>query len=87
MYIVGPPPKKRRGYKYILVAIDHYSKWNEIKVVPDHEAKTVAKFFKDDIIYKYGVPKFIVIDNKGEWSIELDVMCRNYNITHQFITP
>jgi hypothetical protein len=25
-YIAGPLPKTRGGYKYILVAIDHYSK-------------------------------------------------------------
>ncbi len=69
------------------MAIDHYSKWNEAKAVLDHGAKTATKFFKDEIICKYGVPKFIVIDNGRELSFELDVMCKNYNITHQFTTP
>jgi hypothetical protein len=87
MYIAGPFPKKKRVYKYILVAIDHYSKWNEAKAVPNHGAKPATKFFKDEIICKYGIPKFIIIDNEREWSIELDVMCRYYNITHQFTTP
>ncbi len=31
--------------KYILVAIDHYSKWCEVKAVSNHIATTVAKNF------------------------------------------
>jgi hypothetical protein len=80
-----PLPKTKSGNKYILVAIDHYSKWCEAKVVVDHGVKIVARFLKDDIICKYGVPKFVLIDNGGEWAIEFDVMCKDYGIHHQHI--
>jgi hypothetical protein len=80
-------PETRSGNKYILVAIDHYSKWSEAKAVANHGAKTTARFLEDDIIYRFGVPKFILTDNGGEWAAEFDVMCRDYAIQHQRTAP
>ncbi len=83
----GPLPETKSGNKYILVAIDHYSKWCEVKAVADHGAKTAARFLEDDIIYRYGVPKFVLIDNGGEWAAEFDLMCKDYGIQHQRTAP
>ncbi len=80
MDTTGPLPESKSGNKYILVAIDHYSKWCEAKAVVNHEAKTAARFLEDDIIYRYGVPMFILTDNGGEWVAEFDVMCKDYGI-------
>jgi hypothetical protein len=43
--ITSPLPETKNGNKYILVAIDHYSKWCEVKAVPNHTTTTVAKDF------------------------------------------
>jgi hypothetical protein len=83
----GPLPETKSGNKYILVAIDHYSKWCEAKAVVDHGAKTVARFPEDDLICRYGVPKFILTDNGGEWCVEFDDMCKDYAIQHQRTAP
>ncbi len=83
----GPLPETKSGNKYILVVVDHYSKWCEAKVVADHGAKIAAKFLEDDVICRYGVPKFVLIDNGGEWAAEFDVMCRDYGIQHQCTAP
>jgi hypothetical protein len=61
-----PLPETKLGNKYILVVVDHYSKWCETKVVVDHGPKTIAKFLEDDVICRYGVPKFVLIDNCKE---------------------
>jgi transposase InsO family protein len=87
MDTAGPLPETKSGNKYILVAIDHYSKWCEAKAVVDHGAKTAARFLEDDIICRYGVPKFVLTDNGGEWAVEFDVMCRDYGIQHQHTAP
>jgi len=87
LYTAGPLPEIRSGNKYILVAIDHYSKWCEAKAVADHGAKTAARILEDDIICRFGVPKFILTDNGGEWAVEFDVMCRDYAIQHQRTAP
>ncbi len=83
----GPLPKTKSGMKYILVAIDHYSKWCEAKTFVDHGAKTAFRFLEDDIIYRYRVPKFVLTDNGGEWVAEFEVMCKDYGIQHQRTAP
>jgi hypothetical protein len=83
----GPLPKTKVGNKYILVAIDHYSKWCEAKAVTDHGAGTAARFLEDDLICRYGVPKFVLTDNGGEWGAEFEAMCRDYAIQHQRTAP
>jgi hypothetical protein len=83
----GPLPETKAGNKYILVAIDHYSKWCEAKAVADHGAKTAARFLEDDLICRYGVPGFILTDNGGEWGAEFEAMCKDYAIQHQRTAP
>lgn len=79
--------KPRQEKKNILVSIDHYSKWCKAKAVADHGAKIAATFLEDGVICKYGVPKFVLTNNGGEWVVEFDVMCRDYGIHHQHIAP
>jgi transposase InsO family protein len=83
----GPLPETTSGNKYILVAIDHYSKWCEAKAVADHGAKMAARFLEDEIICRYGVPKFVLTNNGGEWAAEFDAMCKDYGIQHQRTAP
>ncbi len=71
----------------MLVAIDHYSKWCEAKAVADHGAKTAARFLEDEIICRYGVPRFVLTDNGGECAAEFDTMCSDYHIHHQRTAP
>jgi hypothetical protein len=87
LHTAGPLPETMSGNKYILVAIDHYSKWCEAKAVSDHGARTAAKFLEDEIICRYGVPKFVLTDNGGEWAVEFDIMCADYAIQHQRTAP
>jgi hypothetical protein len=83
----GSLPETKSGKKYILVVVDHYSKWCEAKAMADHGAKTTTKFLEDDVICRYGVPKFVFTDNGGEWAAKFNIMCRDYGIQHQRTTP
>ncbi len=87
MDTAGPLPETKTGNKYILVAIDHYSKWCEAKAVADHSAKTAARFLEDELICRYGVPSFIFTNNGGEWGAEFEAMCKDYAIQHQHTSP
>jgi hypothetical protein len=55
--------------------------------VADHGARTAARFLEDDLICRYGVPKFVLTDNGGEWGAEFEVMCKDYAIQHQGTAP
>ncbi len=83
----GLLPETKSCNKYILVAIDHYSKWCEARAVLDHGAKTTARFLEDDFICRYGVPQFVLTDNGNEWAAEFEEMCRDYGIQHQRTAP
>jgi len=48
--IAAPLPKTTSGNKYILVVINRYSKWCEVKAVGDYGSKTTTKFLEDDVI-------------------------------------
>ncbi len=53
----------------------------------DHGAKTAVRFLEDDLICRYGVPRFVLTDNGGEWGAEFETMCRDYAIHHQRTAP
>lgn len=60
---IGPLPKSSDGHLYILAATDYFSKW--AKAVPLREVKkeTIVNFIRTHLIYRYGVPRYIITDN------------------------
>jgi uncharacterized membrane protein len=83
----SPLPKTKSGNKYVLVAIDHYFKWCEAKHVQEHTVAIAMRFFEFYFFCRFGIPKYIFIDNGGEWMAEFDTMCKFFGINHQFTTP
>ena len=43
--VAGPFPTSSSGNRYVLVAMDYFSKWPEIYPIPNQEATTVAALF------------------------------------------
>jgi hypothetical protein len=41
---------------------------------------------ENEVICKFGVPKYILTNNGIEWSIEFDWVCKNYGSAHQYMT-
>jgi hypothetical protein len=68
------------------VAIDHYSKWWEAKLVKEHTTEKTTKILEEKIICRFGVSQYVLINNGREWMVEFD-MCKFFGITHQFIAP
>ena len=54
MDFVGPinPPSKQRSY--IIVCTDYLTKWAETKAIKAAKEEKVAKFFRENIFYKFG---------------------------------
>lgn len=64
-------PTSRKGYNYILSFIDVFTKWPEavaLKKFPD--AKTTAKYLKELIVSRHGVPELIQTDNGSNFTSE-----------------
>jgi hypothetical protein len=49
------------GYKHILVAVDKFTKWIEVKPVTSVKSSEAAKFIKE-ITHRFGVPNRIITD-------------------------
>nr|GEU81155.1 reverse transcriptase domain-containing protein [Tanacetum cinerariifolium] len=57
---MGPFPSSR-GNKYILVAVDYFSKWVEAKALPTNDARVVVKFLKS-LFARFRTPRAIISD-------------------------
>nr|KYP62784.1 Pro-Pol polyprotein [Cajanus cajan] len=57
---IHPPSSK--NHKYILVAIDYFTKWVEAIPLKDVEQKDIINFVEDHIITRFGIPQTITTD-------------------------
>jgi transposase InsO family protein len=65
--IVWPLRKAPGGYTHLLVAIDKFSKWVEVRPITNLRAEQAVTFFTD-IIYRFGVPNSIITDNGSQFT-------------------
>eukprot|EP00873_Tetraselmis_striata_P020405 jgi/Tetstr1/440669/TSEL_028978.t1 len=63
----GPLPTSSEGHKYVIVIVEHFSKWIELVHVRDLEASTTAKAFHERVLAHYGAPVEVVTDNGTEY--------------------
>jgi hypothetical protein len=56
-------PSASNGHKFILVAIDYFTKWVEAESYKVLTTVQVSQFIRKNIIYRYGVPQAFVSDN------------------------
>ena len=50
------------GYVYILLAVDHVSKWVEAKATRTDDSKVVTNFIKFNIFSRFGIPRALISD-------------------------
>jgi transposase InsO family protein len=65
--IVGPLRKAPEGYTHLLVAIDKFTKWVEVRPITNLRAEQAVTFFTD-IVYRFGVPNSIITDNGSQFT-------------------
>jgi hypothetical protein len=61
--IVGPLPTTQGNYKYAVVTTEYFTKWLEVKPLVNIASASLKKFFWQNIIYRFGVPREITVDN------------------------
>jgi transposase InsO family protein len=52
------------------MAIEYFSKWIEVKPLATITSVTVQKFFWQNIVCRFGVPKAITVDNRIQFDAE-----------------
>ena len=52
-------PPSSKGHKFILVAIDYFTKWVETIPLKTATSKNMVDFIKEHIVYPFGIPQTI----------------------------
>ena len=81
--IAGPFPESSSGSKYILVMIDHFTKWVELAPLPSKESPHVARAFLSQVIARFGAPAEAVTDQGGEFEGKFTELMEKYLIDHR----
>jgi hypothetical protein len=50
-----------------VVAVEYFLKWIEAKPLATITSATIEKFFWQNIVYRFGVPKAIMADNRTQF--------------------
>ncbi len=68
--MLGPLPPAQGNLKYVVVAVEYFSKWIEAKPLATITSVTVQKFFWQNIVCRFGVPKAVTVDNGTQFDAE-----------------
>ena len=86
--VVGPLPITKRNNKYIVTAMDYFTKWPEARALETADAKEIARFIYEDIICRHGCPKKILSDRGSHFNNKLaKSLMEEFQIKHNFSTP
>jgi hypothetical protein len=68
MDLVDPLPTTQGNCQFVAVAIDYFTKWVEAKALANITTPTIQKFFWQNIICSFGVPRELTVNNKKQFN-------------------
>jgi hypothetical protein len=81
-------PKASNRHRFILVAIDYFTKWVEAASYANVTKQVVVRFIKNNIICRYGVPSKIITDNGTNLNNKMmKDLCDEFKIEHHNSSP
>nr|XP_027098936.1 uncharacterized protein K02A2.6-like [Coffea arabica]XP_027100998.1 uncharacterized protein K02A2.6-like [Coffea arabica] len=85
MDVIGTiDPPVSNGHRFILVAIEYFTKWVEAESFKHVTKKVVANFLKDHIICRFSVPETLITDNAKNLNNDMvDGLCEQLKIKHR----
>lgn len=81
---VGSFPKTKRGNKWILVLVYHFTRWQDGIVLPDATAPIVITALDKRVFSYWSVPEVMHTDQRAQFEFELmRDQCRLWGVTHR----
>nr|KYP35457.1 Gypsy retrotransposon integrase-like protein 1 [Cajanus cajan] len=89
MDIIGPIKLKASiGHRFILIAIDYFTKWVEAMSYAHVTRKVVVNFVRRNIVYRYGIPNKIITDNRSNLNNKMMTkLYDSFKIQHHNSSP
>ncbi|KAL0409686.1 UNVERIFIED_CONTAM: hypothetical protein Sradi_1903000 [Sesamum radiatum] len=86
-FIVGPFPLAAGQRKFLLVAIDYFTKWVEAEPLARITEGEVMKFIWKNIVCRFGIPREIISDNNRQFQRrKIQEWCQGMCIKQRFTT-
>jgi transposase InsO family protein len=80
---MGDLPRASRGFRFLFVAIDTFTKWMEAMLVVNITQDTSVKFLQS-ILYRFGVLRWVLTDNGTQFKgTKFARCCADFGIHHQ----
>jgi transposase InsO family protein len=81
--IVGILPRAPGGFRFLFVTIDTFTKWMGAMPVVNITQDVAVKILQS-IIYRFGVPKWVLTDNGTQFKgAKFARCCTDFGINHQ----
>ena len=82
----GPFPKDADGNRYLLIAVDPFSKWVELRAVSLLHSWRAAEFLYDELVARWGKPRWVRMDNGSEFAGDFAAFCKAAGIVQRCIS-
>lgn len=66
--LMGPLPRSKSGYKFVLVVVDLFSKFTLTFPLRSSTAQVVTKHLEQDVFLLFGVPRLLLCDNGPQYT-------------------
>lgn len=83
--LVGPLPRSKAGYQYILVVADCFSKFPLMFPLRNAKAPQIVKLIEEQVFLVFGCPRAIIVDNGSQFhSNEFVNLMKSFNVTIKY---
>ncbi|XP_075081820.1 uncharacterized protein LOC142166439 [Nicotiana tabacum] len=85
MDVIGPTePAASNGHRFILVAIDYFTKWVKESTYKAVTKKVVEDFVQNNIVCRFGIPESIITNNAANLNSDLMIeISEKFRIIHR----
>lgn len=86
--LVGPLPRSRSGFTFLLVVTCCFSKYTLLFPLRRATSALVAKHFENNVVLVHGVPETVIADNGVQFTgSEFRNMLKRYKVPNVHLTP
>ena len=86
--IMGPLPLGKKQVKFLVVAIDYFTKQMKVEPLAVITEAKIQHFVWKNIVYRFGIPRVIISDNRWQFdSHKFRDFCKELGIRNHYSSP